>query len=112
MELGHKKQVFHVDMHGFIFFIGVGVVLASYTWGRDAQRHTGMSDEILIDECVKSLAKIHSMSYDAVKRKLMDGVVKRWDLDEYALGAFTMFHPFQVLSRFRDCVHNCSNVPM
>ena len=72
------------------------MVLASYTWGRDAQRHTGMSDEDLIEECVRSMAKIHSMPYDQVKKLLLKGVVKRWDLDENALGAFTMFHPFQV----------------
>jgi len=74
---------------------GVGVVLASYTWGRDAQRHNGMSDDDLIDECVKSLAKIHNYSYDKVNKLLLKGVVKRWDMDENALGAFTMFNPFQ-----------------
>ena len=36
------------------------------------------------------------MPYEQVKKLLMKGVVKRWDLDENALGAFTMFHPFQV----------------
>ena len=71
------------------------MVLASYTWGRDAQRHSGMSDEDLINECVRSLAKIHSLSYDKVKLMLLKGVVKRWDLDEYALGSFTMFKPMQ-----------------
>ena len=74
----------------------MGVVLASYTWGRDAQRHTGMSDEDLIEECVRSLAKIHFMQYHQLKQMLLKGVVKRWDLDENALGAFTMFHPYQV----------------
>ena len=78
------------------FFQGVGVVLASYTWGRDAQRHTGMSDQDLINECVRSLAKIHSLSYQKAQNLLLKGVVKRWDLDEYALGAFTSFQPLQV----------------
>jgi hypothetical protein len=57
-----------------------------------------MSDDDLIDECVKSLAKIHNYSFDKVNKLLLKGVVKRWDMDENALGAFTMFNPFQVNS--------------
>ena len=59
-----------------------------------------MSDDDLIDECVKSLAKIHKYSYDKVNKLLLKGVVKRWDMDENALGAFTMFNPFQVRHYF------------
>ena len=55
-----------------------------------------MSDVDLIDECVKSLAKIYNYSYDKVNKLLLKGVIKRWDLDENALGAFVMFNPFQV----------------
>ena len=55
-----------------------------------------MSDDDLIDECVRSLAKIHNYSYDKVHKLLLKGVVKRWDMDENALGAFTLFSPFQV----------------
>ena len=55
-----------------------------------------MSDDDLIDECVRSLAKIHNYSYDKVNKLLLKGVVKRWDMDENALGAFTLFSPFQV----------------
>ena len=70
--------------------------MASYTWGRDAQRHTGMSDNDVIEECVRSLATIHGMKYREVKRKLVRSVVKRWDLDENQLGAFVLFNPLQV----------------
>ena len=83
-----------------LLFTGVGVVLASYTLGRDAQRHNGMSDVDLIDECVKSLAKIYKYSYDKVNKLLLKGVVKRWDLDENALGGFVMFNHFQVRHYF------------
>ena len=55
-----------------------------------------MSDVDLIDECVKSLAKIYKYSYEKVNKLLLKGVVKRWDMDENALGAFTLFSPFQV----------------
>lgn len=83
---------------------GVGVVLASYTWGRDAQRHTGMSDNDIINECLRSLAKIHGMEFRDVQDLYMKGVVKRWDLDEFAIGAFTLFHPHQV--RQHDPAHS------
>ena len=79
-----------------IMSLGVGVVLASYTWGRDAQRHVGMTDEDLIEECIKSLAKVHNMDYDTVRNMYLKGVVKKWDLDEFTLGAFTVFEPYQV----------------
>lgn len=55
-----------------------------------------MSDDDLFMECVRSLAKIHGMPYDEVNKLFMRGVVKRWDLDENALGAFTWFGPHQV----------------
>ena len=92
----NKYKFWKHQNHDFPLFTGVGVVLASYTWGRDAQRHNGMSDVDLIDECVKSLAKIYNYSYDKVNKLLLKGVIKRWDLDENALGAFVMFNPFQV----------------
>ena len=59
-----------------------------------------MSDVDLIDECVKSLAKIYKYSYDKVNKLLLKGVVKRWDLDENALGGFVMFNHFQVRHYF------------
>ena len=55
-----------------------------------------MSDDDLIDECIRSLAKIHNMEYDIVKKMYLKGVVKKWDLDEFTLGAFTVFEPYQV----------------
>ena len=55
-----------------------------------------MTDEDLIDECIKSLAKVHNMDYDTVRNMYLKGVVKKWDLDEFTLGAFTVFEPYQV----------------
>ena len=51
---------------------------------------------VLIEECVRSLAKIHNMKYREVKRMLIRSVVKRWGLDENQLGAFVLFNPLQV----------------
>jgi monoamine oxidase len=79
---------------------GVGIILASYTWGRDAQRHVGMTDSDIIDECLRSLATIHHKTITEIKTLFMEGIVKKWDLDEFALGAFAMFAPYQVTILF------------
>jgi len=81
---------------------GVGVVLASYTHNRDALRFTGMSDDDVVKECIRTLATIHDMPFDKVKKLFMKGVVKRWALDEYTLGAVTMFGPHQYLQIDED----------
>jgi monoamine oxidase len=52
------------------------VMLASYTWGRDADRHGGMSDDDVINECVKDIAKIHGRTVGYVNQQLHSGVVQ------------------------------------
>ncbi len=71
------------------------VLLASYTWGKDADRHSGMSDDDVINECLKDIAKIHQRSLKYVKRQFRSGTVKRWAIDDNTLGAFAMFGPYQ-----------------
>lgn len=39
---------------------------------------------------------IHNRDLNFVKNNLRHAVVKQWDLDEFALGAFAMFAPYQV----------------
>lgn len=77
-------------------FLGVGVLLASYTWGRDALRLTGMTDDEIVEECLEGLAKIHQRSLAFVKKEFTSAVVKRWSSDPLYLGAFLMFAPYQV----------------
>lgn len=74
---------------------GVGVALASYTWGRDAIRHSGMRDEDIFDECLRVLSEVHQISYDTIRKLFMEGVVKRWDMDPLTLGGFALFRPYQ-----------------
>lgn len=56
-----------------------------------------MSDDDLIEECLKSLATVHNLPLDYTKKLFVHGVVKRWDLDEFTLGAFAEWMPYQVL---------------
>ena len=73
------------------------VLLASYTWGKDANRHSGMTDESIINECLKDIAKIHQRSFTYIKHQFHSGTIKRWAVDENTLGAFAMFDPYQYL---------------
>lgn len=73
------------------------VLLASYTFGKDANRYSGMSDDNVIDECLRDIAKIHQRSLEYVKQQFHSGAIKRWGVDENTLGAFTMFDPYQHL---------------
>ena len=42
---------------------GLGIVLASYTWGGDSTRLLGMPDEELFEEMMEGMAKIHERSF-------------------------------------------------
>ena len=77
---------------------GVGVLLASYTWGTDSLRFTGMSDEAVIEESLLGVAKIHNRPYSFVKELYMSGHVKRWTADENTLGAFLALKPYQTMA--------------
>lgn len=76
----------------------MGVLLASYVWGDDSLRFTGMSDEEVIKETLEGVAELHGMSFKNVSELFMRGTVKRWTLDENTLGAFLSLYPYQVLN--------------
>ena len=42
---------------------GLGIVLASYTWGGDSTRLLGMPDEEIFEEMMEGLAKVHGRSF-------------------------------------------------
>ena len=60
----------------FAFLVGMNknssyhVLLAAYTWGKDASRHSGLSDESVFDECFTGLARIHRRSVEYVRRQV------------------------------------------
>ncbi|MBN3323479.1 OXLA oxidase, partial [Atractosteus spatula] len=89
----------------FIYYVseafksGVGVVLASYTWSDDSQFFLGMSDEACQEVALNDLAAIHG---EGIRDLYEGGVVKKWSLDEYSLGAFALFTPFQLMDYHLD----------
>ncbi len=70
---------------------GRGVILASYTWGQDAERWASLEPHQLYVQAVENVAQIHPQiagTYEA-------GAVKVWQEDPYAGGAFAMFEAGQ-----------------
>lgn len=70
---------------------GRGVLLASYTWGEDAQRWGSLSPDERLRQAVENVAAIHPQIIGAVEA----GASKMWHDDEFAGGAFALFDPGQ-----------------
>ncbi|KRX32135.1 L-amino-acid oxidase, partial [Trichinella sp. T9] len=73
--------------------------LASYTWSDDSLLFLGASDEDLKELALRDLAKIHG---DHVKSLCTGVLVKKWSMDPYSLGAFTLFTPYQHLKYAKE----------
>ncbi|KAK7883181.1 hypothetical protein WMY93_029355 [Mugilogobius chulae] len=69
-----------------------GALLASYTCSDDATLFQGMSDDDLMAEVLEDLVKIHG---EYIRPLWTGGLVKKWGLDPYSLGAFALFTPYQ-----------------
>ena len=82
------KNVYYPD-HGRE--TGRGVVLASYTWGEDAQRWGSLSPADRITQALEDVSKIHPQARDLFEV----GHSKMWHDDEFAGGAFAIFTPGQ-----------------
>ncbi len=70
---------------------GRGVVLASYTWGEDAQRWGSLSPSERIVQALEDVTRIHPQAADEFEV----GASKMWHDDEFAGGAFALFDPGQ-----------------
>lgn len=69
-----------------------GALLASYTISDDAALFQGMSDDELKLMVLNDLMKIHG---EYIQDLYTGGIVKKWGLDPYSLGAFAIFTPYQ-----------------
>ena len=70
---------------------GRGVVLASYTWGEDAQRWGSLTPEDRVLQALEDVTRIHPQA----AREFEVGASKMWHDDEFAGGAFALFDPGQ-----------------
>lgn len=70
---------------------GRGVLLASYTWGEDAQRWGSLAPHDRLQQAIENVAEIHPQILDSFE----GGYSKMWHDDEFAGGAFALFDPGQ-----------------
>lgn len=70
---------------------GRGVMLASYTWSEDAQRWASLSPADRISGAIEEVAQLHPQ----ILEEFEVGASHMWHDDEYAGGAFALFHPDQ-----------------
>jgi len=70
---------------------GRGVLLASYTWGEDAQRWGSLDPAERIRQAIENVAVIHPQIIENFEA----GASKMWHDDEFAGGAFALFDPGQ-----------------
>jgi monoamine oxidase len=70
---------------------GRGVLLASYTWGEDAQRWGSLSPDDRIVQALEDVTRIHPQALGEFEV----GASKMWHDDEFAGGAFALFDPGQ-----------------
>jgi len=82
------RNVYYPD-HGVA--TGRGVMLASYTWGEDAQRWGSLSPEDRIVQALEDVSRIHPQAIEEFEV----GASKMWHDDEFAGGAFALFDPGQ-----------------
>ncbi len=68
-----------------------GVLLASYSWGEDAQRWASLSPADRITQAIENVALIHPQ----IRDEFEVGASKVWHDDEFAGGAFALFDPGQ-----------------
>ncbi|XP_056139922.1 L-amino-acid oxidase [Lampris incognitus] len=69
-----------------------GALLASYTCSDDSTLFQGVSEEDLKALVLEDLVKIHG---EEIRPLCTGGLVKKWGLDPYSLGAFALYTPYQ-----------------
>lgn len=70
---------------------GRGILLASYTWGEDAQRWGSLAPHERLSQAIENVAQVHPQILETYE----GGYSKMWHDDEFAGGAFALFDPGQ-----------------
>ncbi len=70
---------------------GRGVLIGSYTWGKDAQRWSYLDPTVRLVQPLDQVAQIHPQVLDEFEV----GASHMWQNDEFAGGAFALFEPGQ-----------------
>uniref|UniRef100_A0A4W5JCU0 Amine oxidase n=1 Tax=Hucho hucho TaxID=62062 RepID=A0A4W5JCU0_9TELE len=84
-----------------------GALLASYTCSDDSTLFQGVSEDELKALVLDDLVKIHG---EAIRPLCTGGLVKKWGLDPFSLGAFALYTPYQQTDYASDLFRNESRV--
>ncbi|XP_031646530.1 L-amino-acid oxidase-like [Oncorhynchus kisutch] len=84
-----------------------GALLASYTCSDDSTLFQGVSEYELKALVMDDLVKIHG---EAIRPLCTGGLVKKWGLDPFSLGAFALYTPYQQTDYASDLFRNESRV--
>uniref|UniRef100_A0A8C7N487 Amine oxidase n=2 Tax=Oncorhynchus kisutch TaxID=8019 RepID=A0A8C7N487_ONCKI len=84
-----------------------GALLASYTCSDDSTLFQGVSEDELKALVLDDLVKIHG---EAIRPLCTGGLVKKWGLDPFSLGAFAIYTPYQQTDYATDLFRNESRV--
>ncbi|XP_038873196.1 L-amino-acid oxidase-like [Salvelinus namaycush] len=103
------------DMHSrFIYYpshrfpnTDIGALLASYTFSDDSTLFQGVNDEELQGLVLEDLVKIHG---EGIRPLCIGGLVKKWALDPYSLGAFALFTPYQHIDYASELFRNDNRI--
>uniref|UniRef100_A0A8C3HPD9 Amine oxidase n=1 Tax=Chrysemys picta bellii TaxID=8478 RepID=A0A8C3HPD9_CHRPI len=85
---------------------GLGVILASYTWGDDAEIFISLSDEKCVDVVLEDLAEIHQVPKDYIRSVCNKYVIKKWGLDRYSMGSYVSFTQYQYVDYSKALFQN------
>uniref|UniRef100_A0A8K9V6G6 Amine oxidase n=1 Tax=Oncorhynchus mykiss TaxID=8022 RepID=A0A8K9V6G6_ONCMY len=84
-----------------------GALLASYTCSDDSTLFQGVSEYELKALVMDDLVKIHG---EAIRPLCTGGLVKKWGLDPFSLGAFAIYTPYQQTDYASNLFRNESRV--
>jgi monoamine oxidase len=73
-----------------------GVLVASYSWGRDARRMGAMPHDMRVDTCLSVLEKLHP----GIREDVQCSASRSWDNHPWARGAFAIAEPNETLAHF------------
>jgi monoamine oxidase len=76
------------------------VLLASYTWGDDSLRWTGLRSEDRLRFALRDLAHVHNKPVSDLP--FVGGISHSWAEHEFTSGAFAVFEPYQCVDLFPD----------
>ena len=81
-----------------------GVLIASYTWGRDAEALGNLDEARVRSVTLNNLATLHNVKREFLEEHLEDIFVMNWQTDPFAQGPYALFGPGQFANKFKHLV--------